>query len=71
MVWWRPVAVAVGHGRSCEVMSDAWRDSLRVFWLRFTGSFELLDNARRNVVKHWLPDRPPASNACSLNEKVC
>ncbi len=63
------------HGRVAaaltDSMSDAWRDSLRVFWLRFTGSFELLDNARQNVLRKWLPGRRPASSNCCLNEQVC
>ena len=50
-------------------MSDAWGDAARVWWLRFTGSFELFDNARRNALRRWLPRRN-TTNACCLNGQV-
>jgi len=49
--------------------SDPWGDAARLWWLRFTGSFELLDNARRNALRRWLPQRSP-NTACCLNGQV-
>ena len=50
-------------------MVDAWADAARVWWLRFTGSFELLDNARRNVLRRWVSDHS-SGNVCCLNGQV-